>query len=493
MKRSVRRDPSALSFSLSRSIPSMVALIAAGAGLVFAGCAAEPDSEPAGDIAAEDEPGYEEQLVKGCAAGQKTCGYDATINARVCCHPAQTCAWDESGPYCDGDVPELQSGTITPKYTVLSMIYAPPGRQSEVRYESGSTAATRQETKKSWTLGAKVSVEADIGIAQGSFSVSAGAGQISGTSVESRKEVGSAIGGTVPSTRVGDDPVCSEDLYYLWIGPQLDVVEYQYDQWKVKVPQVDPTKIHFVSVGELQDPSKVTGARATALAPVLQSSKARSELLKLNPCTTGAALDPARYLFVKQQVMEAPAEGGLTPFHSYKLKNEGAVGDITGTNAEVEVEALVGGGPKVVTILAGGYFRWSYERIQETQNGMYEEAEVRFDTDTPNYYAIWNVYYDKNFKTFNFRKAPVQPEGQAVTGVLLDESGSPVANEVVQITMPDGVLRETLTHADGSYSTGPMAPGRVEIAARGLARSVDVGAEPVRDFVLEVPSVSVSQ
>lgn len=488
MLRSMRLDVS--SSSALRSIPVLTALVAFGGGLGLAGCEVAPGQESPSDALQEGDPGYEEQIAKGCASGQKSCGYDPEINASVCCHTAQTCAWDEYGPYCEGDIPVLQSGTITPKYTVLSMIYSPPGRGSEVRYETGSTASTRQETKKSWTAGAKVTVEADIGVAQGSFSVSAGAGQISGTAVESRKEVGAAIGATVPASRPGDDPLCSEDLYYLWIGPTLNVTEVQYDQWKVKVPQVDSTKIHFVSVGELQDPSKVTGSRATALAPVLQSPKARSEILKLNPCTTGAALDPLRYLFIKQVRLEAPAEGGAVPFISYKLKNEGAVSDLSGINVETEVEAQVGGGPKVLTILAGGYFRWSYERIKETSSGAYEEAEVRFETDTPNYDQIWNIYYDKNFKTFNFRKAPVPPGSQAVGGVLVDASGSPVANETIRILMPDGVIRETVTRADGSYNTGPMPAGRAEITARGATLSIDAGAAPVQDLVLEVPSAS---
>jgi hypothetical protein len=490
MLRSFRRDPSISSILTFRSIPVMAALAALGGGLALGGCQTPPDQEETVDLFQEQDPGYEEQLVKGCASTQKTCGFDATINARVCCHPAQTCAWDESGPYCEGDIPPLRSGTMTPQYTVLSMIYAPPGRDSEVSYETGSTAAVRQETKKSWTLGAKVQVEADLGVAQGSFGVATGAGQIGGTAVESRKEVGSAIGAGVPSTRIGDDPQCSEDLYYLWIGPALDVVETQYNQWKVKVPQVDASKIHFVSVGELQDPSKVTGSRAQALAPVLLSAKARSELLKLNPCTTGAALDPLRYLFIKQVRMESPAAGGAIPFVTYTLKNEGAASDITGTNVEVEVEALFGGGVGVVDILAGGYFRWSYERIKETSIGAYEEAEVRFQTDTPNYDQLWDIYYDKNFKTFNFRKAQVPAGAQAVSGTLIDESGNPVANETLRILLPDGVIRETVTRADGSYGTGPMPAGKAQITARGRTQEVEVGSRPVTDLVMEVTSTA---
>jgi hypothetical protein len=107
------------------------------------------------------------------------------------------------------------------------------------------------------------------------------------------------------------------------------------------------------------------------------------------------------------------------------------------------------------------------------------------------------------FVFFAFNSAlPARPQlaGANLSGIVLDGSGSAVANAIVSVkNVATGVVREVQSNSDGLYSAPNLSPGsyEIEVTANGFSKTVvkdltlTVGSERVLNLTLKLGGVEV--
>ncbi|HEX4965760.1 MAG TPA: choice-of-anchor D domain-containing protein [Thermoanaerobaculia bacterium] len=228
--------------------------------------------------------------------------------------------------------PPAPTGSLNPKYIVLSVIYAPPGQKSSVDYNTstviGATTAYDHSFSHTKTLSASVSF-GKIGLkADGSESWSQG--QDTTSSVAVKKTATSDIitpGPANSSQGINHD----YDIILLWINPKVNLVVtssttavwtgYDFDT-NDPANEVDVVPVY---VAWLKDPTKMPPGVASALArtwaatnedgsgPGLTQADFNTILLR-DPFANGSTLiDPARFELTGQSFSYTPPPNGGQP------------------------------------------------------------------------------------------------------------------------------------------------------------------------------------
>jgi len=124
----------------------------------------------------------------------------------------------------DGSPPEY--GTVTPKYYVLTIVYAPPGSQgsnssSSVVYGSNSTLGTTTSASSSFKQDYSVTASVKVGsFVDGSLRFSYARTAGSSESLDVKKSNTTTIQDPGPPVDGIDH---DRDIIYLWLNPKLDV------------------------------------------------------------------------------------------------------------------------------------------------------------------------------------------------------------------------------------------------------------------------------
>jgi hypothetical protein len=84
------------------------------------------------------------------------------------------------------------------------------------------------------------------------------------------------------------------------------------------------------------------------------------------------------------------------------------------------------------------------------------------------------IYYDKLFSTFMFRKIPAAQPG--LRGTITGVSGLRLQNLAVRLNGTDGLERETLTGTDGAFEFPGLPPGEYQLTAGNRSRTAEVRA-----------------
>jgi hypothetical protein len=142
-------------------------------------------------------------------------------------YPDCQCDTPASGNLCDLNEPstacfclpdpQIDTLVIDPRYWVLTILHAPPGRASSVTYGASSTTGSRVEVKGSLYNGFDVKVESSITEQEQKFET----GTIDGVSVETHKTAGSTM-----SLDAQDDAInYGKDTFVIWTNPRLTIAD----------------------------------------------------------------------------------------------------------------------------------------------------------------------------------------------------------------------------------------------------------------------------
>jgi hypothetical protein len=469
------------SASLSRSlvlrsifrhlVPSLAVASAAVATGLFAGCAPQ-GAEPETNAAATDKPDLDEQALGTCATGTKYCQYDdgSGTFAWECCSGTDVCgaAGCEAAPAPVA----YDNGTITFGYEVLTLVYSPPGKLSEVDYQSASSTGTHTENKKSFSSAISVGIESDFVDASAKFT----AGVAKGTSFELKKTTGSVVGSDAAG-RPNDELDCTRDRFYLWVKPTFKVIQTADNAFKLKVPEVTQSNIVQVTIAEAKNPALITDWRA----PLLSHLRAvdYQHLLTLDPCTSGDGIAAPRFQLVDERDLTGPSQpNGDIRVSGTIASNEIVKGQFQIASKEVAVEIIgkVGipnFGPKLTV---GGEWTFGMENTQETTTGESQEAQALLKTDTVGYHAVYRIYYDTIYRTFAFKKLVPVSGSQTVSGFVGDANGAPVAGAEVAIQQSNGIVRHVRTGSSGYYSALYVPQGNITVSSGSMVSSAYVGS-----------------
>jgi len=226
------------------------------------------------------------------------------------------------------------SGSVLPKYQILSVYYAPPGAKSNVTYGSSYTQSTTTSVSNSFSVANQVSVGVnEIGVAGNSGTVAVGWSQSSTNSNSLSMSTTTSQSLEIPgpsSSQNGIDH--TQDVIYVWLNPALTVdvipgAPVPIEVAAVNYDSTDPDQgldVYPLSVGDLQalaaggSPAGVDMtrlARSWSLTGALTPADYQG-ILAADPFATNASFNPAtsnRFDSLEQPINYTPAGSGGQP------------------------------------------------------------------------------------------------------------------------------------------------------------------------------------
>ncbi len=302
----------------------------------------------------------------------------------------------------------IQTGTIQPKYHVLSVMYAPPGTEgkanpSSVSYSTGSSLGTTVSTTSAFKSTVKVEAEGTGGGASFGYSHSSS----NTDSIQITKTEGSTetLGG--PSSDGIDH---NQDRFSLWLNPILTVTigPGKAVNWKLGVSD-GPMRIQEVTVAQLKNPALLSPGVKADFDKVGMTTDDFATILALNPFAASANYvpDPNRYEPLSQSIPYDPpySDQGLgSDAHSYTV----STANINASSQTLESKYSVG----VKLNLDFGVFKlkssteleWTNSSTDSTSTGSTQSATVTITGPAYGYTGPTDVlvYWDKLYNTFAF-------------------------------------------------------------------------------------------
>jgi hypothetical protein len=418
-------------------------------------------------------------VVNGCTlAGGETPGQEALGEAAsaLCFPPGEvvdcyvngvpgtrTCGEDAHYGPCSSAPPPPQTFQVTPKYKILTVIYAPPGTQgggstSAVTYGQGSTSGTVVSSSKSFKQSYSVSASGQAGFlgasgeVGGSFSY--GRSTSNTQAVELRKATTMQITHRGPAVDGVDH---NRDQIWLWLSPRLNVTTNGSEvTWTVDKSAT--MNIQYVYVAQLKDPSLMPPGLAAYLQGLEFTTEDYAEILKADPYAYGTpAIDPARYQTLNTTFPYLPpfAPGDPVPTFGFSATYSNTSTNTTSLSNEYTLGVKVAGAVDVPLFKAKlsveNKWTWTDTDTRSSSGGTSESAQVTVGGPSFGYAGPTNiaVYYDVLYKSFLF--TPIVGSLRTLQGTVTSDSAEPLAGREVVLTGGDGTAQRTFTDANGDY------------------------------------------
>ena len=376
------------------------------------------------------------------------------------------------------------SGTLYPKYYVLTVLYAPPGTQSDtqggkttsvVTYGAGSTTGTIISASKSFknmhsvtaTAGASFGIGAEVGV---SFGVTDSGSNGSSLAITKSKTT------TIQDAGPASDGIDHDhDLIYLWLNPSIDVTVNSASSsasWTIGSGTAD---IQYVYVGWLKHPAQMPPGVADRMHHYALTTQDYADILKQDPYANASPAITKRYQLQNTSFPYEPpySANDPVPTYSFALSN----GTTATTTSAVEKDYQVG-----LTVKAGVNFivkaslesdntwQWGASSSKANSNAATETATVTVGGPAFGYKGPTDiaVYFDRIYRSFLF--VPVTGSA-AFKGKVTNPGGQPAAWQEVNVTA-NGTRYRTFTDAKGNYRVFGKISGPVTIRAGGVTRTL---------------------
>jgi hypothetical protein len=351
------------------------------------------------------------------------------------------------------------SSTGKVSYILLTIMYAPPGTDggkstSAVNYSSGSTTGTSSTISSSF----KSSISGGLTFKSGSgadadsstFGVSTSTETKDSSEVDIKKTTTYTIAVNGPAA---DGISHDEDLYYLWLNPQIIITVDPWNNSTWELASTTPTMtIQYARGGWLRNPSTMPAGLQRDFTAAGMTTADYATILAANPFANGAtAIDPNRYLPTTQTFPYDPPDTAAdpVPLGTYNQTNT-----VTNTiTHEVTHTYGVSTGFDLSVDGIGLKLNSSIE-ITDTQTNVSVNASTQSATVSVGGPAFgYNgpvdvlVYWDTIFNSFMFA---FPTTAASVTGIFKNAQGQPVPNQEVQL-VGGGHTYMTFTDAKGEY------------------------------------------
>ena len=393
-----------------------------------------------------------------------------------------------------------QSGAATPRYTVLTVIYAPPGTNggkssSSVDYSNASLTGTTTSISSSFKAGLDISASAGndgktAGSASGGadFSYSVTSGNTS--AIEIKKTATFDIATTGPGA---DGINHDEDLIYLWLNPQLTI---SIDPWNNLNWELgysgSQMVVQYVHVGWLKNPASMPAGLHQQLTAAGLTTSDYAAILATDPFASGSAtIDPNRFVPTTFTFPYNPPLNAADPVPSQKLALTNTVTYTASNSSQVQYGVSLTGGivAAVGTVLkAVGQLQWTNSSSAGTTNQSSQSATVSIGGPAFGYSGPPDVqvYWDTVYNSFMFAFATAAP---TVSGTFTDSAGHPVAHQEVSLTAGAHTFT-TVTDAKGQYRFYGPPPGAWKVTA---LNPVTVIKNPVHGVLTGQPVLTTTR
>ena len=405
--------------------------------------------------------------------------------------------------------PDPPPVTITPKYMIMSVLYAPPGctagsptqcgtnnGSSFVDYNTTSANGTKVTNKDSFQLGVTISYD-NSSLAGGAIDASGSYGFSRTMSDGTAVNVTKSQSNDIKEPGNGDGIDHGQDQIVLLLHPSVTLKKHA-DQilWNFSKGGVP----YEVYVSELSDPSTMRPAVAAVFNELGFTTADFQTILAEDPLAggqTGAALDPQRfwdtgYTFPYEPTKSAPVSSCnnqvcncIAVQDSFVNDN---VSDVTTEDVGQTTVDLTGsvGVPKVWSLKVDTKMIWTTSATTDNSTESKQTATATITCPSTQYKGLtgMDVWWDSRYGSFVF--IPFDPGLVPLIsqGHVLDASGQGVARQLVKLIYA-GKTYHTYTAQDGGYrfpsSAGKLAPsGTAQIETGSLSQQVNAGAaDPV--------------
>jgi hypothetical protein len=412
----------------------------------------------------------------------------------------------------------VASGQVWPTYQILTALYAPPGTdggnsRSQVSYGSGSTTGTTDSTSNSFKAGLDVSASVGINLGGGSGGSGGNGGNKLGVSGDftvsqtgtTTSQVNINKGANYQITVAGpnaDGINHSNDLFYLWLNPQLNVTVDHLGNvaWEIGVNGQDML-IQYVYAEWLLNPSLMPSGVAQALAAAGLTTADYDQILACNPFYAGAAtgdpnrvvpIDPNRFVPTAQSFPYEPplAAGDPVPTITYTQTSSTTTTNTQEVKTQYGVKVSVSSGFSFIftdTLKVTGSLQWTNTSTSTQTTGSTQQASVTVGGPAFGYTGPTDilVYWDTVYLSFMFAFATGSP---SASGTLTDSAGNPVPNQAITLTV-GSITLSTFTNSRGQYNFYGTASGQGTVAVENQQFPVAVGAgEPSPTLRLNAPA-----
>jgi hypothetical protein len=391
------------------------------------------------------------------------------------------------------------SGLVTPKYYVLTVVYAPPGTNgghstSSVSYGSGSTTGTTVSSSDSFKQGLSVTVTAEGGFlgsggqAEGNFGVTTNASNSQTLNIS--KSVTSEIADPGPSVDGIDH---DHDLIYLWLNPSIQLKLFPTVSGAVSKAVWEPVntqqaEITYLYVGWLKHPSQIPPGELQLLQRFGITTADFPQILKADPYAfpSGHSTevpdkepDPRRFKPLFETFPYEPPFAKTDPVPTTKLtlaytnKQDSSASDQAENTVGLKLQAS-GGFPGLAKLTLKDQLNWTWTSVNtaSSSSAATESATAVIGGPAFGYQGPTDVgvYYDTIYKTFLFVMLPVvgQP---TIEGLVTNSSGQPMARKQVVISS-NGIQYRTLTNAKGEYRIFNRISGPIRIQVEGSTKDL---------------------
>jgi len=298
----------------------------------------------------------------------------------------------------------LATGTVRPKFYVLTVLYAPPGTNSGksvslVDYSSESATGTKTSTESSWKKDLSVTVGEPE---KAGFQFEASETDTQSSSLEIKKSTTFDIKLPGPA-KDGIDH--DHDVFVLMLNPLLNVTIYSGNHlvWTLDVDG-PVMNVQYVYAGWLNGHAVMApGVKAQLDEAGLGASDYKT-ILSTNPFVSGApVIDPDRFLPTPQSfAYEPPYSANDTPWtQTFILENTVA----STKKAEVKYSVSAKGSLPILDWLKiGGDLEWTSTNSTETSTESKQSAAVTVGGPAFGYRGPTDVlvYWDTVYNSFMF-------------------------------------------------------------------------------------------
>ena len=395
------------------------------------------------------------------------------------------------GPCQVPDDPPPPSGWARPKYRILTVVYAPPGKQgggssSSVEYGSGSTWGSTTKCESAFKQEYTTTVTATGGfLGESSGSLMFGYGRSSTDS--SATEIKKSSTTTISLGGPGVDGIDHDrDQIWLWLNPKLRISLPTANAIEWRLDGGEPMDIQYVYVGHLKDPSQMPPGVAQRLAAYGITTDDYAEILQADPYAGGPIpVNSARYVSLNTTFPYEPpfAPDDPVPTLSFTATYEST----STTGSEVVNEYTSGvtweGGLDFISLVEAklevtGKWTFTDTRSKTTDTGTNESASVTIGGPSFGYTGPTDmgVYYDVLYKSFLF--VPYEGGPPTVTGWVYSRSNRRVSGKEVRL-VANGVTYRTFANADGEFRFFGTPTGRLQIRVDGVNVTLSRASDPI--------------
>jgi hypothetical protein len=411
--------------------------------------------------------------------------------------------------------PPPVTGTLNPKFYVLTVIYAPPGTNggnsaSSVSYAQGSTAGSTVSASDSFKQDYKITAGAEMNLDGFDTTAEASVGTSDTSTNKQSTEITfsktSEINLPGPSV---DDIDHDHDKIYLLLSPTIKMTFYQSApgqvsriEWKLvggralpffvgwlnnHVQPIPPAELHALQGAGITPQDYPTILKADPFASLQRVRIPLNQAIG----TSSSTPDPRRFQDTNNSFPYEPPLTAKDQQGTQKLTITHTINQTSSVTNETEYS--VGLNVKtsanildlvIASLKSENTWTWTDETASSTSNGTTESATIVVGGPAFGYQGnIENVdvYLDTTYKTFLFW--PVSSSSASLSGTVLAPAGKPAAGVEVKV-IANGVTHRTFTDSRGQYRVFGRVSGPIRVQVKGVSKDMPLPSTRKVDLVL---------